>query len=214
MFRRGPKHRLKQAKKKAILLRLTVRQLQGAPSLQVRSREIARHRLESQEFLVTEIVGMIRRSEARVSKLGRVTPKACRQILSYYRELSFVHRRLDRELGGALMPSNKTRGDLRKLGEQMLELQSALVLLRDPQTKFQRHLRHLMGRCQLTAYALGGMSYTDPTYISRLLIGERQKPSRDAVIRLASAMADYSTVISNEDVDRLLEDAGHVPLRR
>ena len=211
MFLRSPEHRLKQAEKKATRLSVTLRRMQARPPGDPGQRVAPLGPLVQP---VREMLVMIRRSEASVSKGDRVPPNSCTQLLALHRELNLAYRRLDEERDPLSMLSEHGRRVLRKLRKPMGKLHAALILLREPQTPFQRHLRDMMDRCQISAYALGNMSRADPSYVLRLLSGERQNPSRDVVISMAQALQEYSTMISDEDVDRLIEYSGHVPLRR
>ena len=84
---------------------------------------------------------------------------------------------------------------------------------RDQFKSFRRQLGHLMDRCRLTAYGLGKETSIDPTFIYRLLSGERN-PSRSTVLNLAQALYEYSTVITQRDAERLIQSSGFPPPRR
>ena len=211
MFRRSPKHRLKQAEKKAAKLLVTLQRMQGPHSSDPRRRVAP---LGPLVLPVRQMLVMIRRSEASVSKGDRVPPRSCTQLLTLDREIANAFRRLDEEHDPGFILSQSGRRVLQNLCKPMGDLHSALILLREPQTSFQRHLRDMMTRCQISAYALGNMSGVYPSYVTRLLSGERQNRSRGVVIDMAAAMLEYSPVISDEDFDRLIEYSGHVPLRR
>ncbi len=81
-------------------------------------------------------------------------------------------------------------------------------------SKFRRHLNKLRKRCRLTDYGLAFIADVDPTYLRKLLTGERKKPSRRLVWRIADAILEYTSAISEKDVDKLIEYAGHAPINR
>jgi len=54
----------------------------------------------------------------------------------------------------------------------------------------------------------------DYSYLWRLGWGQRQRPSRQVVLKLGQALLDNSGDISLDDVDRLLKAAGYGPLPR
>ena len=72
---------------------------------------------------------------------------------------------------------------------------------KDKYRKFRAYLKKLMDKCQLTAYGLGQISTLDPTFIRRIASGQRN-PSRRTVLQIAVALRDYSTVITDGDIDR------------
>ena len=77
---------------------------------------------------------------------------------------------------------------------------------------FRKQLLRLMERCQLSAYGLARITEYDGTFIKRLVVGERN-PSRRTVLRIAKELYDYTTLISNADVDRLIKASGFPPPR-
>ena len=81
-------------------------------------------------------------------------------------------------------------------------------------SKFRRHLDKLRKRCRLTAYGLATIAYVDPTYLRKLLTGEGKHPRRELVCRIAYAMLEYTSTISEKDVDKLVKYAGHAPINR
>jgi transcriptional regulator with XRE-family HTH domain len=85
---------------------------------------------------------------------------------------------------------------------------------RDTAVEFARVLAQLRNKARLTRYALAQESQVDPGYLARLERAEKRRPSRRVVLRLGQALLDNSGDITLEDVDRLLESAGHGPLRR
>ena len=78
---------------------------------------------------------------------------------------------------------------------------------------FRKYLRKLMARCQVTAYGLAQMADINPSTIYRLLKGERM-PSRHTVIRLAQALYEYSTIVTERDAQRHVDYDGYPPPRR
>lgn len=80
-------------------------------------------------------------------------------------------------------------------------------------TEFSRTLKRLRSKGETSRYKLAQFSGLNEAYVLRLESGERQNPSRDAVIRLGLALAAHSTTISVDDVNELLLAAGLAPLR-
>jgi transcriptional regulator with XRE-family HTH domain len=80
--------------------------------------------------------------------------------------------------------------------------------------KFAKTLFMLRSRAGLTRYRLALEASTDPGHVGRLERGERRHPSRDLVLRLGQALLDNSGDITLQDVDQLLQAAGHGPLPR
>ena len=83
---------------------------------------------------------------------------------------------------------------------------------KDKPRKFRNHLKKLMEKCQLTAYGLGEISRCDPTFIRRILLGQRNA-SRRTVLMLAVAIRDYSTVVSDRDIELFIKFSGIAPPR-
>ena len=80
---------------------------------------------------------------------------------------------------------------------------------------FAKVLVKLRKKAKLTTYGLAREAWVDYGYLWRLEKGERHKPSRDLVLRLAQTLLDNSGAISfPKDVDRLLRAAGYGPLPR
>ena len=78
--------------------------------------------------------------------------------------------------------------------------------------KFRRELQNQMKTCQLSAYALGRLTGLDPTFIKKLVVGERN-PSRKTVLLIAQEIGEYTSLISGSDVDRLIKGSGFPPPR-
>ena len=83
---------------------------------------------------------------------------------------------------------------------------------KDKHRRFRDHLKKLMKKCQLTAYGLGGISNCDSTFIRRIVLGQRI-PRRRTVLKIAVAFRDYSTVISDRDIELLIKFSGIAPPR-
>jgi len=94
------------------------------------------------------------------------------------------------------------------------KLKTASKLLNGPETAFQRVLNELIRKRGVTTYALATFHNGDPSYIYKLLSGERRKPSRDSVTRIAIALTGCSPKISEKDANHLLQSAGYPPLKR
>jgi len=103
---------------------------------------------------------------------------------------------------------------IRDLDKLMSRLHRHIDRFKEPDTPFQKTLNKLMNKCKIPTYALAQVADVDPSYLQRLRNGERRRPGRDVVIRLATAMAEYSEVISDKDVRRLIESAGHTVPKR
>ena len=78
--------------------------------------------------------------------------------------------------------------------------------------KFRRELEKQMITCQLSAYALGCLTGLDPTFIKKLVVGERC-PSRKTVLLVATELREYTSLISDADVHRLIKASGYPPPR-
>ena len=79
---------------------------------------------------------------------------------------------------------------------------------------FAKALHRLRTRARLTRYRLAMEANVDPGHVGRLERGERHRPGRDLVLRLAQALLDNSGDITLQDVDELLKAAGLGPLPR
>ena len=88
-----------------------------------------------------------------------------------------------------------------------------MVNKQDRFKNFRNYLRKLMARCQITGYGLAQIAGIHPSTIYRMLNGDRV-PSRDTVFRLAQALYEYSTIVSEPDAQRLIDYAGYPPPRR
>lgn len=96
-------------------------------------------------------------------------------------------------------------------------LQNAIVRLLEEQdevTELQKFLGELMRRCQFNAYRLSEESGVSYRQVRRLLSGERRKTTRGTILSLGKAMANYTSPVTEKDVDRLIKLAGHPPLPR
>jgi hypothetical protein len=80
--------------------------------------------------------------------------------------------------------------------------------------KFAKTLSKLRTKARLTRYRLALEANTDPGHLGRLEGGQRCHPSRDLVLRLGQALLDNSGDITLQDVDQLLQAAGHGPIPR
>ena len=113
--------------------------------------------------------------------------------------------------------SGKHRCCLTPLDQPLARLHEDIVRFlneKDEVTTFQKLLKELMDRCQLTTSGLARESGVDDRYIHRLLIGVQRRPGRKVVQQLGEAMIAYTRLITERDVDRLIEAAGHPPLPR
>ena len=84
-----------------------------------------------------------------------------------------------------------------------------------PKDRFRRYrkeLEKLMKTCQLSAYAMGRLTGLDPTFIKKLVAGDRN-PSRKTVLLIAKEVREYTSLISDADVDRLIKASGFPPPR-
>jgi hypothetical protein len=77
--------------------------------------------------------------------------------------------------------------------------------LRSEVTQLLRDHKDRTGKSQAD---IANGSWLDESYVSRLFSGERQRPSREAVILLAG----WGLSLSVEDTDELLLAAGYAPL--
>jgi transcriptional regulator with XRE-family HTH domain len=77
---------------------------------------------------------------------------------------------------------------------------------------FARTLRQLRKKAKITSYALAMEAQLDPSYVRRLELGKRKKPSRRVVLQLAQALLNSSGDISLNHVDQLLRAADYGPL--
>ena len=78
---------------------------------------------------------------------------------------------------------------------------------------FRNYLRKLMTRCQVTTYRLSQIAGVDSSTIYRVIKGERI-PNRHTVFRLAQALYEYSTIVTERDAQRLIDHSGYPPPRR
>ncbi len=80
-------------------------------------------------------------------------------------------------------------------------------------SEFPGVFKKLRSKSGKSKYKLAQDSGLNQAYISRLETGERQKPSRDAVLKLAVALVTGCEEITIHDVQELLIAADHAPLR-
>ena len=80
-------------------------------------------------------------------------------------------------------------------------------------TEFSRTFKRLRSKAGKTRYKLAQYSGLNEAYVFRLESGERQKPSRDIVVKLSLALVADSAMISIHDVNELLLAGGFAPLR-
>ena len=79
-------------------------------------------------------------------------------------------------------------------------------------TGFSVLLRSLRERSGKSRYRLAQFSGVNEAYLLRLESGERHKPTRDTVVKLALALVADSSSVSLDDVNELLLAAEHAPL--
>ena len=79
--------------------------------------------------------------------------------------------------------------------------------------KYRRELKKQMETCQLSAYALGRLTELDPTFIKKVVVGDRY-PSRKTVLLIAKAISEYTSLISDTDIHRLNKASGFPPPRK
>lgn len=73
---------------------------------------------------------------------------------------------------------------------------------------FTDKLNHWFKRRRLSAYRLAERSELDPSYVHRLLSGERRNPRPPTVLKLALGLGLTAT-----DADDLLDSAGYPPIK-
>lgn len=87
-------------------------------------------------------------------------------------------------------------------------------LMYGPDTVLMRVLNELIRKSGVTPYAVAAVHYDDPSYLYKLMKGERRNPSRESVSRIATALMECSERISEKDANRLMRAAGFPPLKR
>lgn len=154
------------------------------------------------EVLVTDLVRIER--ELRV---GHVDWDRVKTVNSSFRDLKRRMAEIDRS-----MRDTRLGPALRPVSKSLDELEKAMRGLHRPQTRFQRKLAAIMGKCRLTAYAVSVMSGVDRSHVLRLLSGEKGSAGRAVVFALASAVQRHaeenSCGVSARDLERLVEAAG------
>lgn len=123
-------------------------------------------------------------------------------------------RQAERELWAARGLSHRSQSPLGPLYGPLDNLKTVSKQLNGPETDFQRELNELIRKSGVTPYALAAFHNSDPSFIYKLMNGERRKPARDSFTRIATALMGCSAKISEKDVNRLLHSAGYPPLRR
>ena len=88
-----------------------------------------------------------------------------------------------------------------------------MIVRKDRFGKFRKELLALMKKCQLSPYGLSRLTELDPTFIKRVVIGERN-PSRKTVLLIAKELYAYTSQITDADIDRLIKASGFPPPRR
>ena len=73
-------------------------------------------------------------------------------------------------------------------------------------------LRELRERAGKSRYMLAKFSGVNEAYLLRLETGERHRPTRDTVVKLALALVSASPSVGLDDVNELLLAAQHAPL--
>ncbi len=81
---------------------------------------------------------------------------------------------------------------------------------KDRFSRYRKELQKLLKRCQLSAYALGRITGLDPTFIKKLVVGDRN-PSRKTVLLIAKEIREYTSLFSDSDIDRLIKASGFPP---
>ena len=141
-------------------------------------------------------------------------PNASRDLSTQLDYLKVYVHQLDRRVVAKLRVKQGVKSPVDTLYKPLRKLERAVTRLQEPKTKFQKHLKKLISKCGITPYRLSSMSGIDPTYVRRLMTGERRNPSRQVVADLAEALKEYSTIISDRDTNRLVKRAGYPPLRQ
>lgn len=183
----------------------------GRSRLDDKHSSILRALASTLEFLGGDLDGL----KAEVD-LGRAVPKAPER-------LSYSFPALKGSIAKVKGHLSSTRGDhwrqcsLGSLEGPLAKLQDAIVRLLEEQdevTELQKFLGELMRRCQFNAYRLSEESGVSYRQVRRLLSGERRKTTRGTILSLGKAMANYTSLVTEKDVDRLIKLAGHPPLPR
>ncbi len=78
--------------------------------------------------------------------------------------------------------------------------------------EFPTVLRTLRERSGKSNYRMAEISGLDEGYLGRLESGERRRPARDTVVKIALALVQNSAEVTIHDVNELLLSAGYVPL--
>ncbi len=109
---------------------------------------------------------------------------------------------------------NPRKSPLEFLYGPLYKLMTAGKKLNGPETAFQHELNRLIRKSGVARYSLPSFHHEDPSYIYKLMSGERRKPSRESARRIATALLECSHKISKKDADRLMRSAGYSPLKR
>ena len=215
MFRRSLRHRLDDVHRALTAVRTAVRRINAHYANQQRPPDphypplilssLDFHLWTSQNSLALLEVGVA---------AGRSPQRPIMDLLRSFQLLDKEQTELDGQLKLRLRRSGGRKSPLHELHKPVHRLGVAIDRLQGPQTKFQRQLEKLRKKCNLTVYGLAALADVDPTYVRRLINGERRNPGRFVVIRLAEAMEEYSSAISSRDVNRLIRYGGHRPLKK
>ena len=128
--------------------------------------------------------------------------------------LSTEIKKIERKLIVASGLIRPRRSPLELLCGPLENLKTVGRQLNGPETEFQRELNELIRKSGITPYALAASYGQDPSYLYKLMKGERRKPSRESVTEIAKALMECSATITAKDADRLLLSAGYPPLTR
>ena len=122
------------------------------------------------------------------------------------------HAEMELKIGSGL--THPRRSPVESLYGPLEKLRNVSRQLDGLQTDFQHELNRLIRKSGVTLYALAALRNRDPSFIYKLMNGERRKPTRDSVTRIATSLMEFSSKISEKDANRLLHSAGYPPLKR
>ncbi len=100
---------------------------------------------------------------------------------------------------------------LKRVFDAIESLEDSIDGLYGPPTEFQRRLRKMIEKSDISLYGLAKSAMVDESYVRRLVSGERRRPGERVAVNLALTLAEYSAKISSRDAERLIRTAGYEP---
>ena len=147
----------------------------------------------------------IRRVEATLTA-GSISLPAHLALLGLLNALAFDIKEADRSIA---FRAREARPLTRRLTRPFDKLAQAVAARRRPNVRLRKALHNCIQKSHRTPYAVASDAGHDPGYIYRLMIGERDTPSREFLEDIVKALEVGPGRVTDRDIEKLFAAAGY-----